>query len=121
MSALPFEQAEFDAVLSVDALEYFGTDVRFLPSLLPALKSGGRLGVSTPGLAVDPYLRDPPAAVSGVVWLGVGRLAFAELVGSTLGALRCVDAGQAAAMIGWTILSRAVVTKCTRMVTTKEA
>lgn len=65
--ALPFAESEFDAILSVDAFEYFGTDVRFLPSLLPVLKPGGRLAVSTPGLAIDPYVEDPPPAVAEMV------------------------------------------------------
>lgn len=52
---LPFDDAEFDAVVSVDAFEYFGTDVQLLPALLRVLKPGGRIAVSTPALKVDPY------------------------------------------------------------------
>jgi len=65
--ALPFADDEFDAVVSIDAFEYFGTDVRFLPSLLPVLRPGGRIGMSTPALKVDPYQAAPPKAVAGLL------------------------------------------------------
>jgi SAM-dependent methyltransferase len=64
---LPFADDEFDAVISVDSYEYFGTDVHFLPALLRVIKPSGRLGVSTPALRVDPYLVEPPAYVTEVV------------------------------------------------------
>ena len=52
---LPFADDHFDAVVSIDAFEYFGTDVRLLPTLLRVLKPGGRLAMSTPALRIDPY------------------------------------------------------------------
>jgi cyclopropane fatty-acyl-phospholipid synthase-like methyltransferase len=64
---LPFGENEFDALVSIDAFEYFGTDVRFLPTALRVLKPGGRIAISTPGLVVDPYLADPPSAVTDLV------------------------------------------------------
>jgi len=64
---LPFCDAEFDAVVSVDAFEYFGTDVHLLPALLRVLKPGGRLAMSTPALKIDPYVQAPPAQVSALV------------------------------------------------------
>ena len=64
---LPFGDEEFDAVVSIDAFEYFGTDVHFLPKLLRVLKSGGSIGVSTPGLRTDPYAGGVPSSVSEVV------------------------------------------------------
>lgn len=64
---LPFGDAEFDAILSVDAFEYFGTDVRLLPNLLRVLKPGGRIGMSTPALRRDPYDEPPPAYVVDLV------------------------------------------------------
>jgi cyclopropane fatty-acyl-phospholipid synthase-like methyltransferase len=60
---LPFSDDEFDAVISVDAFEYFGTDVHFLPGLLRVLRPGGRLGMTTPALREDPYQAQPPASV----------------------------------------------------------
>lgn len=64
---LPFEDGEFDAIVSVDAFEYFGTDVGFLPGLLRVLKPGGAVGMTTPALRVDPYEADPPAYVSELI------------------------------------------------------
>lgn len=52
-----------DAVVSIDAFEYFGTDTRLLPELPPVLRPGGRITMSTPALAADPYDHDPPAAL----------------------------------------------------------
>ncbi len=63
---LPFEDAEFDAIVSVDAFEYFGTDVHLLPTLLRVLKPGGRIAISTPALKVDPYLQTPPKQVTAL-------------------------------------------------------
>jgi len=51
---LPFGDNEFDAIVSIDAFEYFGTDVHFLPRLLRLLRPGGRIGMSTPALSTDP-------------------------------------------------------------------
>ncbi|MFX4273168.1 SAM-dependent methyltransferase [Propionibacteriaceae bacterium Y1685] len=56
---LPFDDDHFDAVVSIDAFEYFGTDVHLLPALLRVLRPGGRLGMSTPALARDPYEHEP--------------------------------------------------------------
>lgn len=64
---LPFLDHQFDAVVSIDAFEYFGTDVHFLSSLLRVVKPGGRIAISTPGLVHDPYQRDPPAAVTDLL------------------------------------------------------
>lgn len=65
--SLPFEDAAFDAIVSIDAFEYFGTDVRALPGLLRVLKPGGRLGMSSPALRTDPYRQAPPTHVTDVV------------------------------------------------------
>ena len=64
---LPFGDAKFDAVVSIDAFEYFGTDVHLLPTLLRVLKPGGRIAISTPALKVDPYLQAPPEQVRALV------------------------------------------------------
>jgi cyclopropane fatty-acyl-phospholipid synthase-like methyltransferase len=40
-------EATYDAIVSLDAWEYFGTDVHFLPQLARALKPGGALGFVT--------------------------------------------------------------------------
>src|SRR5262245_4807595 len=61
---LPFRDGDFDAVVSIDAFEYFGTDVHLLPALLRVLKPGGAIGMTTPGLTPDPY----DAGVPDDVW-----------------------------------------------------
>ncbi|MEU9647887.1 methyltransferase domain-containing protein [Streptomyces sp. NPDC048110] len=48
--ALPFEEQNFDAIISVDAFEYFGTADNFLPYLLRFLRPGGQLGMATPAM-----------------------------------------------------------------------
>jgi cyclopropane fatty-acyl-phospholipid synthase-like methyltransferase len=62
---LPSADGEFDAIVSIDAFEYFGTDVHLLPALLRVLKSGGTIGMTTPGLEPDPYEADVPGTRSG--------------------------------------------------------
>lgn len=57
---LPFEAGFFDAVVSIDAYHYFGTEVRYLSYLSQFVREGGVIGIVVPGNAVDP---DDPAAV----------------------------------------------------------
>lgn len=47
---LPFAEEFFDAIVSIDAFEYFGTDVLFLPYLIKMLNRGGQIGVVNAGL-----------------------------------------------------------------------
>lgn len=48
---LPFADEFFDAVVSIDAYHYFGTDESYLPSYLSkVVKKGGQLGIACPGL-----------------------------------------------------------------------
>jgi SAM-dependent methyltransferase len=47
---LPFADEFFDAIISIDAFEYFGTDVLFLPSLIRRLKPGCQIGVVNAGV-----------------------------------------------------------------------
>jgi cyclopropane fatty-acyl-phospholipid synthase-like methyltransferase len=47
---LPFAEGSFDAIVSVDAYHYFGTDERYLAYLSRFLAPGGRIGVVVPGL-----------------------------------------------------------------------
>jgi SAM-dependent methyltransferase len=48
--ALPFGKGSFDAIVSIDAFEYFGTADSYLPYLVGFLRPGGQLGVATPGM-----------------------------------------------------------------------
>ncbi|MGW7238613.1 methyltransferase domain-containing protein [Streptomyces sp. NPDC054804] len=47
---LPFEVESFDAIVSIDAFEYFGTADGYLPYLVRFLRPGGQLGVATPAM-----------------------------------------------------------------------
>lgn len=47
---LPFAAEFFDAIISIDAFEYFGTDAAFLPSIIPLLKPGGEIGIVNAGV-----------------------------------------------------------------------
>jgi cyclopropane fatty-acyl-phospholipid synthase-like methyltransferase len=58
--ALPYADDYFDAIVSVDAYHYFGTDDMYLPQLLRFLRPGGRLGIVVPGLRDEPARLPPP-------------------------------------------------------------
>lgn len=51
--ALPFAEGFFDAIVSMDAYHYFGTDNLYLPYILKFLRDGGQLGVNVPGLVEE--------------------------------------------------------------------
>lgn len=57
--ALPFAQGFFDAVVSVDAYQYFGTDALYLDYVSRFVRPGGLLGVVVPGL-MQPIVSAPP-------------------------------------------------------------
>lgn len=65
--ALPFAAGFFDAVISVDAYQYFGTDELYLNYLARFLRPGGQLGIVVPGLMrpltgeIPAHLREPQA------------------------------------------------------------
>lgn len=67
---LPFEPESFDAIVSVDAFEYFGTADSYLPYLVGFLRPGGQLGMATPGMTRE--IRDlgaiPPHIKALVGW-----------------------------------------------------
>jgi SAM-dependent methyltransferase len=48
--ALPFDAEQFDAIVSIDSYEYFGTADTYLAYLTRFLKPGGQLGIATPGM-----------------------------------------------------------------------
>jgi SAM-dependent methyltransferase len=52
--SLPLAHGFFDAVLSVDAFHYFGTDVRYLSYLAQFVKPGGWIAMSSPANEIDP-------------------------------------------------------------------
>ncbi|MEW9553685.1 cyclopropane-fatty-acyl-phospholipid synthase family protein [Nonomuraea sp. NPDC050783] len=66
--ALPFEHGSFDAIVSVDAFEYFGTDDHYFPYLARFLRPGGRLGMATVGMTREVReLGAIPAHIKAVV------------------------------------------------------
>lgn len=59
--ALPFAAGFFDAMVSIDAYHYFGTDDLYLESHLAGLvKGGGQLGIVVPGLVDELAPTGPP-------------------------------------------------------------
>jgi len=51
--ALPFAHGFFDAIVCIDAYEYFGTADGYLAYITQFLKPGGQLGVATPALRTE--------------------------------------------------------------------
>lgn len=51
--ALPFAHDYFDAIVSIGAYHYFGTDDYYLDSLIKCLKPGGQFGMLSPGLVAE--------------------------------------------------------------------
>lgn len=57
--ALPFASGFFDAVVSADAWQYFGTDVLYLPYLARFVRPEGQIGMVVPGL-MQPFADQVP-------------------------------------------------------------
>ena len=51
--ALPYAEAFFDAIVSLDSYQYYGTDDLYLPTFIKLLKPGGQIGIVVPGLMQD--------------------------------------------------------------------
>ena len=66
--ALPYADGFFDAILSLDAYHYFGTDEAYLAGyLLRFLRPGGQIGIVVPGLTSE--LEEVPDHLAG--WLSL--------------------------------------------------
>ncbi|WP_217547589.1 cyclopropane-fatty-acyl-phospholipid synthase family protein [Streptomyces sp. GbtcB6] len=57
---LPFAEGSFDAIVSVDAYQYFGTADLYLPTLTRLLKPGGRIGIVVPAVREELDGAEPP-------------------------------------------------------------
>lgn len=57
---LPFAEGSFDAILSVDAYHYFGTDDLYVGYIAKYLKPDGVLGIVVPGAATEISEFPPP-------------------------------------------------------------
>ena len=68
---LPFSFAYFDAIISIDAMQYFGTDMLYLPYIIQFLKPNGLLGFASPGMTKEfengiPELLEPMWTSAGL-------------------------------------------------------
>jgi cyclopropane fatty-acyl-phospholipid synthase-like methyltransferase len=66
--ALPFAGNFFDAIVSVDAYHYFGTDDLYLGYMVHFLREGGRIAVVTPGLVSEIGSKIPEELAPFWVW-----------------------------------------------------
>jgi SAM-dependent methyltransferase len=66
--ALPFAEGSFDAIVSLDAYHYFGTDDLYLGYICRFLKPGGRLGIVCPGTSEELAELPPPHLAPYWVW-----------------------------------------------------
>ena len=64
--ALPFEPASFDAIVSIDAYQYFGSDDLYLGVVANLLREGGRIGVVVPATLRE--LDGPPPPALAPYW-----------------------------------------------------
>jgi SAM-dependent methyltransferase len=51
--SLPFAEEFFDAVVSLDAYHYFGTNELYLPSIVTLIVPDGQIGIVAPGNSVE--------------------------------------------------------------------
>jgi cyclopropane fatty-acyl-phospholipid synthase-like methyltransferase len=65
---LPFPERSFDAIVSLDAYHYFGTDDLYLGYISSFLKPGGRLGIVVPGTREELSEVPPPHLRKHWVW-----------------------------------------------------
>ncbi len=66
--ALPFAGAFFDAIVSVDAYHYFGTDDLYVGYIAHFLKEGGQIAAVSPGLASEIGSKVPDELAPFWVW-----------------------------------------------------
>jgi len=71
---LPYAEEFFDAIVSLDSYQYYGTDDLYLPSFIKLLKPGGQIGIVVPGLVKDfngpvPEHLMRPNKVRGTFWV----------------------------------------------------
>jgi|WetSurMetagenome_2_1015567.scaffolds.fasta_scaffold46149_3 SAM-dependent methyltransferase len=58
--ALPYAESFFDAIVSMDSYQYYGTDDLYLNYFHKFLKPGGQIGIVVPGLAQEIKGKVPP-------------------------------------------------------------
>ncbi len=65
--ALPFSEGFFDAVVSIDAFMYFGTDDQYLNQLARVVKPGGQIGIALAGFLQE--INEPVPAHLAEWWV----------------------------------------------------
>ena len=65
---LPFAASFFDAIVSVDAYHYFGTDDLYMDYFARFARPGAQVGIMVPGL-VEEFVGDPPEYLRSL-WRG---------------------------------------------------
>jgi cyclopropane fatty-acyl-phospholipid synthase-like methyltransferase len=65
---LPFAQESFDAIVSLDAYHYFGTDDLYLGYISRFLKREGQIGIVVPGLREELWDIPPPHVAPYWAW-----------------------------------------------------
>jgi cyclopropane fatty-acyl-phospholipid synthase-like methyltransferase len=77
---LPFADGFSDAIVSLDAFHYFGTDVHYLEfHMLKHLKPGGQIGIVSPAGTKPPstppplHIREEWYWMNTVAWMGTDR------------------------------------------------
>jgi len=106
--ALPFAQGFFDAVVSVDAYHYFGTDELYIDYLSRFVRPNGSLGVVVVGLMQEPGAKPPthltePQSNGKVFWESSCRSFKTAEFWRTLwsGSSMAADVAAAAQPDGW--------------------
>ena len=100
---LPFEHGFFDAVVSIDAYHYFGTEIRYLSYLAQFLREGGRIGVVVPGNEVDPdevHAVPLPAGLADATGADWFSFRSAEWWRRHWSRTRCIDVGHVGMVAG---------------------
>jgi SAM-dependent methyltransferase len=72
--ALPFAREWFDAIVSIDAFHYFGTDALYLERFASFVRPGGQLGIVVPGTTRE--LGDEPPAHLAACFSGSDLASF---------------------------------------------
>ena len=72
--SLPYAEGFFDAIVSVDSYQYFGTDDLYLGGFAKFVRPGGQIGIVVPALARDfdgpvPEHLTRPQQSGGVFWV----------------------------------------------------
>ena len=87
--ALPYADGFFDAMVSVDAYHYFGTDDLYLETHIARLiKPGGQMGIVVPGLVKELTSNEPPEHLRNYWEPALFRPAQPDLVEAPLGTKR---------------------------------